>query len=76
MKRKCKNVDLANLDFLKSCVAECFVHKSNKQMRRKDIRELFDTYQDIDGIATNMQHELLTRKIALGDILYKDIIDP
>lgn len=76
MKRKCKNVDITNLDFLKSCVAECFVHKSNKQMRRKDIRELFDTYQDIDGMATNMQHELLTRKIALGDILYKDIIDP
>mgnify|MGYP001154859223 CR=1 FL=1 len=52
MKRKCKNVDITDLDLIKDCIHRCL---QKKKKARPDIVRLFDTYGDIDNIALDVQ---------------------
>lgn len=75
MKRKCKNIDITNYDFIRSSVTDCLAHKRNRQMNRKDIKTIFEKYNDVDGVAAMIQSELINRKLDLDPIRYKTIID-
>ena len=72
MKRKCKNVDITDLDLIKDCIHRCL---QKKKKTRPDIVRLFDTYGDIDNIALVLQKELMCRQLDLVPIWYRTIYD-
>lgn len=72
MKRKCKNIDITDLDLIKDCIHKCL---KNKKKTRTDIVRLFDTYGDIDNVALVLQSELSCRKLDLVPIWYRTIYD-
>lgn len=72
MKRKCKNVDITDLDLIKDCIHRCL---KKKKKTRTDIVRLFDTYGDIDNIALVLQKELMCKQLDLVPIWYRTIYD-
>lgn len=72
MKRKCKNVDITNLDFIKSCIVKCL---KNKKSNRSDIKRLFEQYPTIDLLALQLQKEIINRELVLVQIDYHSKYD-
>nr|DAH79402.1 MAG TPA: hypothetical protein [Bacteriophage sp.] len=69
MKRKCKNVDIANIEFIEIAVKDCL---KNKKKTRSDIVNIFNEYGNVHGIAVQLQKEILDRKLELKPIWYKE----
>lgn len=69
MKRKCKNVDIANIEFIEIAVKDCL---KNKKKTRSDIVNIFKEYGNVHGIAAQLQKEILDRKLELKPIWYKE----
>lgn len=69
MKRKCKNVDIANINFIETAVKDCL---KNKKKTRSDIVNIFNKYGNIHNIAVQLQKEILDRKLELKPIWYKE----
>lgn len=68
MKRKCKNVDITNLDFIEEAIKKCL---KNKRKNRNDIVRIFNKYGDEHNIALRLQSEIINRKLELKPIWYK-----
>lgn len=68
MKRKCKNVDITNLEFIETAVKDCL---KNKKKTRKDIVNIFNEYGNVHSIAVQLRKEILDRKLELKPIWYK-----
>lgn len=69
MKRKCKNVDITNIEFIEHAVKDCLNGKSKK---RRDIIELMENHDnDTHKIALELQSEIINRKLNLKPIWYK-----
>ncbi len=69
MKRKCKNVDITNIEFIEIAVKDCL---KNKKKTRSDIVNIFKEYGNVHGIAAQLQKEILDRKLELKPIWYKE----
>ena len=68
MKRKCKNVDISDLDFIEKAVNDCL---KGKRKTRKDVVSMFEEYGDIHNIALQLQSEINNRSLELKPIWYK-----
>jgi hypothetical protein len=69
MKRKCKDVDITNIEFIEKAVKDCL---KNKKKTRSDIVNIFNKYGNIHNIAVQLQKEILDRKLELKPIWYKE----
>lgn len=74
-KRKCNHVDITDISFIENCIEDCIAHKTAKQMRRRDIRALYEEYPTNHAIAVMIQKELLSKKLHLEPIRYEEKID-
>lgn len=68
MKKKCKNIDISDLNFIENAVNKCLVNKSKK---RKDIVKILEQYGDTHNIALQLQKEIVERKLVLPPIQYR-----
>lgn len=66
MKRKCKDVDIINIEFIEKAVKDCL---KNKKKTRSDIVNIFNKYGNIHNIAVQLQKEILDRKLELYPIM-------
>ena len=72
MKRKCKNVDISDLEFIELSVNQCLTGKTKT---RNDIVRIFEEYSDTHQIALQLHKEIINRKLELKPICYKDKFD-
>ena len=72
MKRKCKNVDITNIEFIKTAIARCL---KKKKETRKDIVDLRERYPDLDTLAYEIQAEIQSRSITLYPLRMREKID-
>lgn len=72
MKRKCKNVDITDLDFIKRKIHDCL---QGKKKTRNDIVRLYEQYENDDNLALEVQKELIEEKLVLKPIWYKEKYD-
>ena len=69
MKRKCKNVDITDIEFIEESIRQCL---ENKKKSRKDIQSIMASHgYSIHEIALELQSEILNRKLNLKPIWYK-----
>lgn len=69
MKRKCKNIDITNIEFIEKAIIDCL---SGKKKTRQDIASIMNKHNDnVHEIALEMQSELVNRKLNLKPIWYK-----
>lgn len=68
MKRKCKNVDITNLEFIETAGKDCL---KNKKKTRNDIVNIFNEYGNVHSIAVQLRKEILDKKLELKPIWYK-----
>ena len=69
MKRKCKNIDITNIEFIEKAITDCL---SGKKKTRQDIVSIMNKHNNsVHEIALEMQSELLNRKLNLKPIWYK-----
>lgn len=72
MKRKCKNVDITNIEFIKTAIARCL---KKKKETRKDIVDLRERYPNLDTLAYEIQAEIQSRSITLYPLRMREKID-
>lgn len=75
MKRKCRNVDITDKDFVVRAINDCMSHKSTKKMSRQDISRIFDQYKTVDAIADLLIREIRSRHINVRQIHYEERVD-
>lgn len=80
MKRKCKNVDITDLEFIKTAINKCMANKvktkGKKIYRRDDIKRYFEEHDnDVNKIAMELQAEMKARKLNLTSVSYKNVLD-
>lgn len=73
MKRKCKNIDITDIEFIKSCIQKCM---SNKRKSRWDITRLKRKYGNFDNLAAAMQGEIINKRLDVKEIWYSEKVDP
>lgn len=72
MKKKCKNVDITNFDFILKSVEQCF---QNKKKNRTDILKIREEVGTNVDIALMLQKELINKDIKLKPIWYRTKYD-
>ena len=75
MKRKCRNVDITDKDFVVRAINDCMSHKSTRKMSRHDISRIFDQYKTVDAIADLLIREIRRRHINVRQIRYEERVD-
>ena len=63
MKRKCKNIDITNIEFIEKAIIDCLSGKKKSIMNKHN--------DNVHEIALEMQSELMNRKLNLKPIWYK-----
>lgn len=72
MKRKCKNIDITDIDFIENAVRDSL---RNKKKTRNDIQRIFAEYGTVKNIAKQLQKELVEEKLEIPKIWYKKKYD-
>ena len=72
MKRKCNNIEISDIEFIKSSISHCLM---NKNKNRNDIQRIFKEYKTIDNLALAMSNEIKNRKLEIKPIWYKEKFD-
>ena len=72
MKRKCKDIDITDLNFIATAICDCLKNKSHT---RKDVVRFNCEYQYPSKMAVEMREEIRNRKLNLKPIWYKDKYD-
>lgn len=72
MKRKCKNIDITDLNFLATAIYECL---KNKSRTRKDVVRFNSEYPYSSKMALEMREEIRNHRLNLKPIWYKDKYD-
>ena len=76
MKRKCKNTDIKNKEFIKTAVEQCFARKGKKVFYRRDVRELMEWCDSsIDKLVDMLQSEIANRNVTLPPVRYEERYD-
>ena len=68
MKRCCKNVNIKDIDLIKTAIQKCL---KKKKKGRRDIQRLFYEYKNIDNLAIVLQTELENKQLKLIPIWYR-----
>ena len=75
MKRKCKGINISDINYIKSCIYDWYDHKSGKKKQKKSVQEILVRYDGIDGLAAQLQREIESKHLDLEKIRTADIID-
>lgn len=75
MKRKCRNIDITDKQFVIRAIQDCMGHKSSRKMSRQDIHRIFSMYQTDERIADVLISEIKSRNISVNQIRYEERID-
>lgn len=70
MKRKCRNVDISDVDFIESCADECITRKGRKAYERSDVRRLFNEFGDLHSFAIDMSRRIKAHELNLVNVRY------
>lgn len=70
MKRKCKDIDITNIELIKSAYKECL---KNKNKKRRDVKEVLSIGQD--EYCRMLQKELIDENLKLKQIWYSVKLD-
>ena len=73
MKRKCKNIDITDVELIENCIQKC-LHKKRKN--RRDITQLKQKYKSVENLANAMRKEIIERKLEIKPIWYTEKVDP
>lgn len=65
MKKKCKHVDITDINFIEKAIYDCLRHKSQKQLEKKDWQSLIKECKSIHGIALLLHDEICNRSLKL-----------
>ena len=65
MEKKCKHVDITDINFIEKAIYDCLRHKSQKQLEKKDWQSLIKECGSIHGIALLIQKEICNRSLVL-----------
>lgn len=74
-KRKCKNIDITNIEFIEFCIADWFDHKSTKDKNKQSIRKLFIRFPDFHSLALYLSDSIKTESLCLPPVHIRHIID-
>ena len=72
MKKRCKNIDITDLEFIETAICDCL---KNKKSSRRDIIQFKRNYPTLSSMALEMQKEIKNHKLELKPIWYKDKYD-
>lgn len=76
MKRRCKNTNIKDKEFIKTAVKQCITKKGRKAFYRKDVQELMNWCDsDIDRLADMLQNEIANRSVTLPPVRYAERYD-
>lgn len=75
MKRKCRNIDITDKQFVVQAINDCMSHKSSKKMSRQDISRIFRQYKTVDAVADLLIDEIRKRHIDVRQIRYDERVD-
>lgn len=75
MKRKCKEIDITDRDFIVRAIQECLSRKTGKDKRRPDIVRIFKEHGTEEAIADQMAKEIRERKLILRPVYFKEVTD-
>lgn len=70
MKRKCKNIDISDVDYIEKCADECLERKGRKAYERSDVRRLFNKYGDLHSFAIDMSRRIKAHELNLVNVRY------
>lgn len=75
MKRKCKNIDITDENFILEAIQDWRAHRTKKSMERSDIRRLYRHFGSEEKIAKELSKEIKERKLRLSPVRVKEKID-
>ena len=75
MKRKCKNIDISDVNFIESCANQCLERKGRKAYNRSDVRRLFSDFDDLHSFAIDMSRRIKDHDLKLKKVRYMTRID-
>lgn len=75
MKRVCKDIDITDHDLIVRAIRKCLGNKSQSQLQRPDIVNIFKQYGDEDAIADMMAEEIRNRKLDLKPVSWETRVD-
>lgn len=75
MKRKCKNIDISDVNFIESCANQCLERKGRKAYNRSDVRRLFSDFDDLHSFAIDMSRRIKDHDLKLKKVRYMTKID-
>lgn len=75
MKRKCKNIDISDVNFIESCANQCLKRKGRKAYNRSDVRRLFSDFDDLHSFAIDMSRRIKDHDLKLKKVRYMTKID-
>lgn len=70
MKRKCRNIDISDVNFIESCADECITRKGRKAYERSDVRRLFNKFGDLHSFAIDMSRRIKAHELKLKRVRY------
>lgn len=70
MKRKCKNIDISDVDYIEKCADECITRKGRKAYERRDVRRLFNEFGDLHNFAIDMSRRIKAHELNLVNVRY------
>lgn len=70
MKRKCKNIDISDVDYIEKCADECITRKGRKAYERRDVRRLFNDFGDLHSFAIDMSRRIKAHELNLVNVRY------
>jgi hypothetical protein len=70
MKRKCKNIDISDVNFIESCANQCLERKGRKAYNRSDVRRLFSDFDDLHSFAIDMSRRIKDHDLRLKKVRY------
>lgn len=76
MKRRCKDIDISNVEFIRAAISEWRSHRTSKDMLRGDVRRLYRHFDnDEEKIAEELSLEIRQHHLKLAPVRIKEKID-
>lgn len=75
MKRKCRNIDISDVNFIESCANQCLERKGRKAYERRDVQRLFNDFDDLHSFAIDMSRRIKDHDLRLKKVRYMTRFD-
>ena len=75
MKRKCRNVDITDKQFVVESIHDCNGHKSSKKMSRNDIVRLYSQCPTVDSVSDVLIKEMQEEHLDIRQVRYEERVD-